>query len=96
MTQLILKSPNNQKLFPLINDALKNESLKLRLGIERIQTELKKYEKEFNLNSETFYKQYQKGKMGDSSEIIDWAGKFELLLDIKEEYQSLQEIEVCT
>lgn len=96
MTQLILRSPNNQKLLPLINDALKNESLKLRLGIERIQTELKEYEKEFSLNSETFYKQYQKGKLGDSSEIIDWAGKFELLLDIKEEYQSLQEIEICT
>jgi hypothetical protein len=95
MNQLILKTDDNAKLFPLINEALENKSAMLLLGINRIQDELKEYEKKFNMSSAQFYKQYQSGKMGDSLEIIDWAGKFELLGSIKDEYQALKEIEIC-
>lgn len=95
MNQLILKTTNNSKLLPLIHEALEDKSSLLLIGINRLQDELTKYEEKLDMDSEAFYHKYQSGKMGDSSEVIDWAGKFEILLDLKNEYQSLKEIEIC-
>lgn len=95
MNQLILKAKDNNRILPLVNEALKDKTLLLLLSINRLQNELKEYEKKFIMHSEEFYNKYQTGQMGDSPEIIDWAGKFEILFDLKDEYQTLKEIEIC-
>ncbi len=52
--------------------------LKVRkLTREDIETELRNFEGRFGLTSADFYEKYNRGEMGDSVDVIEWAGLYE-------------------
>ncbi|MFH1562737.1 MAG: hypothetical protein ABIF11_04870 [Nitrospirota bacterium] len=96
MTQLMLKSNSSKEVIPLINEALENEKRIITTGIRRTERLLSDFENRYEMNSNEFFEKYQLGKLGDASEMIDWAGEYKILMKLKREYQQLREVQICT
>ena len=47
------------------------------------------------MESRNFYQKYHTGEMGDDMEYMKWAGGYETLLQLQEDYAEIQEIQLC-
>jgi len=56
---------------------------RLKREISRMQTELDKYEKKYDMKTSDFYNVFDAGKMGDKKDFMLWAGIYELQKDSK-------------
>jgi len=45
------------------------------------------YEQRYHMSSADFYARYQKGEMGDSADIIEWAGDYQHYVELKDELE---------
>lgn len=45
------------------------------------------YEQRYHMSSADFYARYQKGKMGDMADFVEWAGDYQHYLQFKEELE---------
>jgi hypothetical protein len=62
---------------------------RVKREISRMQLELEKYEKKYNLKTNDFYLQFEKGEFGDENDYMLWAGIYELQLDSKNKLSKL-------
>uniref|UniRef100_UPI0040563384 hypothetical protein n=1 Tax=Candidatus Electrothrix sp. TaxID=2170559 RepID=UPI0040563384 len=95
MTQLIVKSPGAANVRPLIQAALDHEARVLNIAIQKTTRRLQDFEQRFGIESRKFYQDFQAGKMGDDMEYMKWAGEYETLLQLREDYAEIKEIQVC-
>jgi hypothetical protein len=95
MTQLIVKPVTASNVKQLVQNALENELHILRVGIEKTRQKLRLLEQQFGMESQKFYQEFQSGKMGDRIEYITWAGEYETLLQLQQDYQELVETQLC-
>ncbi len=95
MTEVIIKPATASNVKRLLQAALDHELKVLQMGIEKTTQRLKDFEQKFNQETSTFYQQFQAGKLGDSIEYIKWAGEYETLLQLQEDFQELSETQVC-
>lgn len=79
----------------LVKGALENEVKFITIGLKKTKKNLKSYEDTFEIDSETFYKKYSLGEMGDNMEYIEWAGEVETLKKLERNFKDLSEAEVC-
>lgn len=49
----------------------------------RLQRELMQLEQRHGLSSSEFYTRYQAGQIGDTVEVIGWAGRYRLFLELR-------------
>ena len=56
----------------------------IELTRELVQMEIK-----YKMSSDEFYKKFQKGEMGDSMEIMEWATSFEMQKSLKQGLESI-------
>lgn len=45
------------------------------------------YEQRHQLSSSDFYARYQRGEMGDTADMVEWAGDYQHYLQLKEELE---------
>ena len=45
------------------------------------------YEQRHQMSSADFYARYQRGEMGDTADMIEWAGDYQHYLQLKEEVE---------
>ena len=45
------------------------------------------YERRYQMSSADFYTRYQRGEMGDTADMIEWAGDYQHYLQLKEELE---------
>jgi len=45
------------------------------------------YEQRYQMPSSDFYARYQRGEMGDTADMIEWAGDYQHYLQLKEELE---------
>jgi len=45
------------------------------------------YEQRYHMSSADFYARYQKGEMGDSTDVVEWAGDYQHYLELKDELE---------
>jgi len=57
--------------------------------IEQIQWELIPFEKQYSMKSETAWNEYNKGRLGDDADVMEWMAVYENLIDFKEEYNRI-------
>ena len=50
---------------------------------ERLRAELIAFEQIYGIDSETFYRQYEAGKLGDSMDFVEWSSTVEMLNSLK-------------
>ena len=95
MSQIVLKAKNLSVTTTLVKGAIENELKLIKNSLAQLESDIKDFEKKYKLTSKQFYANYQKGKTSDDLDFIDWAGKYQLFLDLKEQYDQLKELKVC-
>ena len=95
MTQIIVKSRSASHLRPLIQVAIDHEVRVLKIGLQKTMRHLRQFEQHFGIASQEFYQDYQTGKFGDDMQYMKWAGEYETLLQLQEEYAEIKGTLVC-
>lgn len=95
MSKIIINSGYTEELKTLVKGALENEVKLITNGLKKTRNNLRSYEDKFKMDSETFYKKYSFGEMGDNMEYIEWAGEIETLKKLERNFKDLSEAEVC-
>ena len=95
MTQLIVEPATASNVKRLVQAALDHELRILRVGIEKTTQNLQQLEQQFGVESQQFYRKFQAGNMGDAIEYIKWAGEYETLLQLQQDFHELSEIQLC-
>jgi len=63
-----------------------------RLRLERYDRDLREFEERYGMGSETFYKRFETGQLGDRMDFFEWAGLYELREDVVEKIQRLERV----
>lgn len=61
-----------------------------RLRLERYKRDLREFEERYGMESEAFYKRFEAGELGDAMDFFEWAGLYELQVDIVDKIQRLE------
>jgi hypothetical protein len=95
MPRIIIEPEGPEELKTLVKGALENEIKLITIGLKKSRESIKNYESKFKMDSETFYKRYSSGEVGDGVEYIKWAGEIETLRKLERNLKDLSEAEVC-
>lgn len=95
MTQLIIQPSTAENAKKLVSSALENGLRIIKFGINKTLNQLKVFEKKFGTDSPEFYRKFNAGDMGDDFEYIKWAGEYETLQRLQQDYKDLMEIRLC-
>jgi len=95
MSKIIIKPEGPEELRTLVKGALENEIKLIMIGLKKTKENLRNYEDKFKMDSETFYKKYLSGEVGDDFEYIRWAGEIETLKKLEKNLKNLSEAEIC-
>lgn len=52
-----------------------------------LKADLLAYERQYDMTSAAFYARYEAGEMGDSEDVVMWAGEYRLCQSIKRELE---------
>ncbi|MEW6606084.1 MAG: hypothetical protein AB1414_01350 [bacterium] len=94
MTKLVIESDELPYTSLLIKTAIVDELKTISWAIEMTIRRLKEFEQKYKKTSVEFYQQFQKGITGDSEEVMEWAGEYETLLRLQQNFSRLKEIEI--
>ena len=89
MTQITVQSERASEVIPLLRAALDHEIRVLDLGIDKTRRNLSRFEAQFGMESQVFYRDFQAGKLGDRMEYIKWAGEVEALEQLEVDRKEL-------
>lgn len=103
MAQTLLKVKNLEKFIKkhgddrfisqTINKMLTYKIQKYEEEIERLNKELKRFERSCNKESSTFFKEFKSGKLGDNMDFIEWSSLYQMrnrLLEKKAELEGMK------
>ncbi len=61
-----------------------------RRRLIQYQSDLGEFETRYRMDSDSFYKRFEAGELGDSMDFFEWAGIYKLRLDLLEKIQRLE------
>lgn len=96
MTRIIIQSQANENIKDLVSLALENQLRIISTGISKTKRKLQKFESENKMLTKVFFEKYEKGELGDDMMYIRWAGEYETLKRLENDYQALRETELCS
>jgi hypothetical protein len=73
-----------------LNKILDGALSQYHLRLERYNRELHEFEEKFEIDSETFYQDFQNGRCGDDMDFFEWTGLYELRQDLLQKIQRLE------
>ncbi|MBM3236150.1 hypothetical protein FJZ31_07605 [Candidatus Poribacteria bacterium] len=82
----------DERLLLLLDNAVKSEINSIELGIKRASQKMKKFERKYKMSSEEFYNAFSNGELGDDFDFMEWAGEYELLVDLEQDIEKLRGI----
>jgi hypothetical protein len=62
-----------------------------RVRLARYERDLQEFEQRYSMDSETFYRRFEAGEIGDAMDFCEWAGLYELHQDLLEKLQRLED-----
>ena len=77
----------NQRL--LFSDFIEYHKKSIRREIARMQGDLLRYEDQYEMSSETFYRKFDQGELEDSQDFIVWSGTYEMQQESKNQLEQL-------
>lgn len=80
----------------LLSDAIQRQSQLLKQSLERTTQILKKFETQYGITSDEFFRLYQDGKSDDRNDFIDWAGEYQIFQSLYDQIRCLEEIEFAS
>lgn len=97
MSQLMIKSPGEKAIEPLVISALDSKQNEILTAIIKTEQKLSIFEKKFNLSTSDFLiGNHQEIPQISEMDAIEWSGEHETLKILQEKLSRLREIKVCT
>lgn len=93
MAELILVSPRQRLLRPLVEAALQNELRLLEAGIRRTQQRLSAFETRYGLSTAEFLRRYENDELQETLDLAEWAGEYRMLERLQSKATTLREIQ---
>ncbi|MCA9964526.1 MAG: hypothetical protein KC423_09790 [Anaerolineales bacterium] len=89
---LTVDQPTTNPVFDLALDKLlTHEKKRLQSSKERLTNQLREFEQQYHLSSQSFYPMYERGEMGDDLDYIEWASTMEMITNIEKRLALLEE-----
>ncbi len=63
-----------------------------RQRLKRYEHDFADFENRYQMDSDTFYKRFEAGKLGDAMDFFEWAGLYELRRDLLEKIKFLESV----
>ena len=96
MVKLPIVSDNAQ-IVPIIQAAITAQLKRIEIGLRKTEQEIQQFETKYQISSEQFLESYSAEDLdGGDDEYISWVGELKLRQRIREEFQTLQDIEYVT
>ena len=92
MAELILVSPSQRPIQPLVEGALQNELRLLEAGIRRSEQRLKEFEIRYGLSTIDFLQRYENDVLEETLEFAEWIGEYRLRERLLEKAEALRAI----
>jgi phage shock protein A len=92
MVELVLISPGQRPLRPLVEAALHNELRLLQAGIHRTEQRLRAFEAQYGVSSAEFLQRYENDELPETLDLAEWVGEYRLLERLREKADTLQDI----
>jgi hypothetical protein len=74
-----------------IEKLLKREASRMDELKQRLLMQKNEFEEKYGLNSEEFYRRYEKGAMGDDMDYVEWSATVDMLAGTEKRLSLLQE-----
>jgi hypothetical protein len=96
MAELILVSPRQRLLRPLVEAALQNELRLLEAGIRRTQQRLSAFETRYGLSTAEFLRRYENDELQETLDLAEWVGEYRMLERLQNKATTLREIQFAS
>ena len=67
-----------------------SKSIKYKKELKALENELKVFEKKYKMDTKTFFKDFEKGKLGDGTDFVEWASLYKIHQRITERKEILE------
>ena len=93
MAEIRLLSDKSDQVLTILRDVMKTEELKLRHSLEIAKKRMAKFEKKYEVSSNTFFSEWTSEDLeGKDEEYVEWAGELKLASRLSERLTILQSI----
>lgn len=92
MTELILVSPDNRSIRPLVEGALANELRLLQAGIHQTEKRLHTFEEQYQMPTAVFLHKFENDEINETLDLAEWIGESRLLKRLQEKVNTIQGI----
>ncbi len=92
MVQVIIEPNNKKNIRVLLEETVRNREYSLKIAINQTKKILEQFEKHYKMKTDSFYKKFQQGLLGDKIDFIEWAGEKEILNRLKNKLAEIREI----
>ncbi|HHC25543.1 MAG TPA: hypothetical protein ENK58_09085 [Desulfobacterales bacterium] len=94
MLTITMNTDSPRKAVEILQDALEKETLRLRYGLNLAGRRLKRFEKKYNVPSETFINEWAAEDLeGEDMEYVEWAGEYQFYAKLNQRLRILEGIE---
>jgi len=94
MPTITMKTDSPRKAAEILQEALEKETLRLKYGLNLAGRRLKRFEKKYNVSSETFMNEWAAEDLeGEDLEYVEWAGEYQFYARLNERLSILKGIE---
>ena len=93
MPELRLISESKREIKPIVEAALHNELRLLEAGIKQTESNLRKFEKKYNMSTGRFISDYENDAIGETVEFAEWIGEFRMLERLTDKSEALKSIQ---
>jgi len=98
MTELIVKSGSKAKhkvARAILSEALDRQQRMLQAALLQTKENLHTFEVRYHQDSASFFSLYQKGKVDDRDDYVDWAGEYQILQSLQSQIDCFEELVLC-
>ena len=97
IAEIILKTSEPEKATGILFEALETEARRLQYSLNLARKRLKRFEKKYNVSSDKFVAEWSAEDLkGQDMEYVEWAGEYQLALQLNERIFALKSIENVT
>ena len=94
MIRLQIQSDTKENALDIVRTAISAEIKRLEIGLHKTEKQIKRFEKEYNVSSDTFQKEFTAEDLkGKDREYIEWAGELKVRERILKDLRNLKDIQ---
>lgn len=94
MSQVILLSPGNSSIKPIVESALQGKARILEISIKRTQARIRRFEETYGLITPQFLEKFRQNELQHSFDFDDWIGEARMLTRLQEKLDKIKGIEI--